>query len=71
MGEFAAEFGMNYPVLVAEQAGLDAAAAFGIDVLALPISVLVGADGVVLAKLTGELDHEQADEWLRMAGIQK
>jgi thiol-disulfide isomerase/thioredoxin len=54
---FAADIEFNYPVLVGP-AAMDAAIAFGIEYLALPLTVFVGADQVVLSAHMGELHPE-------------
>jgi thiol-disulfide isomerase/thioredoxin len=52
---FAADMGFNYPVLVGPEA-MQAAVAFGIDYLALPLTIFVGADDAVLGTHMGELE---------------
>lgn len=59
--EFAAEMAFNYPVLVGQTEGMNAATAFGVNVLALPITVFTSADGAVLAIHTGEVHGEHLD----------
>jgi thiol-disulfide isomerase/thioredoxin len=54
---FAADIEFNYPVLVGP-AAMDAAIAFGIEYLALPLTVFVGADQAVLSAHMGELHPE-------------
>jgi len=54
--DFVAETGVTYPILVGQQAALDAAGQFGEAFMALPFSVLAAPDGSVLAVHTGELD---------------
>lgn len=51
---FAADIQFNYPVLVGPDA-MQAAVSFGIEYLALPLTVFVGADRSVLATHLGEL----------------
>src|SRR5262245_15538868 len=45
---FANEMQFNYPVLIGQSDAWEAAAAFGVDVYALPFTVFTGADGSVL-----------------------
>jgi thiol-disulfide isomerase/thioredoxin len=58
---FAANMQFNYPILIGESTGWDAAAAFGVNVYALPFTVFTGADGSVLGVHTGELHPEQLE----------
>lgn len=58
---FAANMQFNYPILVGESAGWDAAAAFGVNVYALPFTVFTAADGSVLGVHTGELHPEHLE----------
>ena len=58
---FAATMQFNYPILIGESAGWDAAAAFGVNVYALPFTVFTGADGSVLGVHTGELHPEHLE----------
>lgn len=52
--EYAAEQGMNYPVLVGETAVADYMRALGNTIGALPFSVLIGRDGTILETHQGE-----------------
>ena len=58
---FAANMQFNYPILIGESTGWDAAAAFGVNVYALPFTVFTGADGSVLGVHTGELHPEHLE----------
>ena len=58
---FAATMQFNYPVLIGESGGWDAAAAFGVNVYALPFTVFTAPDGAVLGVHTGELHPEHLD----------
>jgi thiol-disulfide isomerase/thioredoxin len=51
---------MNYPVLLGEHGGLEAAAAFGMDTV-LPFSVFADAGGQVVALKVGELHRDEAE----------
>jgi thiol-disulfide isomerase/thioredoxin len=55
---FADRMQFNYPILIGESEGWDAAAAFGVGVYALPFTVFTAADGSVLGVHTGELHAE-------------
>jgi thiol-disulfide isomerase/thioredoxin len=58
---FAANMQFNYPILIGESGGWDAAAAFGVNVYALPFTVFTAPDGAVLGVHTGELHQEHLD----------
>jgi thiol-disulfide isomerase/thioredoxin len=58
---FAEKMQFNYPILIGESAGWEAAAAFGVNVYALPFTVFTTADGSVLGVHTGELHAEQLE----------
>jgi thiol-disulfide isomerase/thioredoxin len=59
--EFAAQFKIDYPVLIGEQDALDVAAKFGMDSPALPFTVFTDRRGEVVALFVGELHRPQAD----------
>jgi thiol-disulfide isomerase/thioredoxin len=52
---------IEYPVLIGEQDGLDAARAFGVESLGLPFTAFVDATGRIVTLHVGELHREQAD----------
>ncbi len=58
--KYARESGIDYPVLVGEQGGLEAAAAFGLEPV-LPFSVFSDRDGRVVALKVGELHRDEAE----------
>jgi len=58
---FAATMQFNYPILIGESGGWDAAAAFGVNVYALPFTVFTAPNGAVLGVHTGELHPEHLD----------
>ena len=58
--KYAGSSGIDYPVLVGEQGGLEAAAAFGMDPV-LPFSVFADRAGRIVAVQVGELHREEAD----------
>jgi thiol-disulfide isomerase/thioredoxin len=56
---FAAEMQFNYPILIGQTDAMEAVAAFGVQVAALPLSVFTDPTGAVLGVRTGELHPEQ------------
>jgi thiol-disulfide isomerase/thioredoxin len=58
---FAAQFGIDYPLLVGEQDALDVAAQFGMDSPAFPFTVFSDRRGEVVALFIGELHRPEAD----------
>jgi len=61
---FAAEMDFNYPILVGQTDAMEAVAAFGIQVVALPITVFTDSAGAVLGVRTGELHAEQLENYV-------
>ncbi|HVO47031.1 MAG TPA: TlpA disulfide reductase family protein [Steroidobacteraceae bacterium] len=61
------EMGIDYPVLVGEQDGLDAIAAFGMDTL-FPFSVFVDRQGRIVTLKVGELHADDAGLILEKVG---
>jgi hypothetical protein len=59
--QFAAQFKIDYPLLIGEQDALEAAAKFGMDSPALPFTVFTDRRGEVVALFVGELHRPQAD----------
>jgi thiol-disulfide isomerase/thioredoxin len=60
--KFAGEMQFNYPILIGDKGGWEAAAAFGVNVYALPFTVFTAPDGSVLGVHTGELHAEHLEE---------
>lgn len=60
--DFATTLGINYPLLVGEQAVVDAARAYGNEAGLLPYSAVVDREGKVVFTWAGELTREQAEE---------
>lgn len=58
---FAEEMQFNYPVMVGEAEAINAAAAFGVDFVALPFTVFTAPDGRMLGVHTGEIHPEHLD----------
>ena len=58
---YADEMKISYPLLIGEQEALDAAEAFGVDVVGLPFTVFSDAQGRIIAAHIGELTGPEAD----------
>ena len=58
---FADTMQFNYPILIGQSDAWEAAAAFGVNVYALPFTIFTAADGSVLGVHTGELHREHLD----------
>lgn len=58
---FADEMGFNYPILVGQTEGVNAAASFGVDFYALPFTIFTAAGGETIGVRTGELHAEHLD----------
>ncbi len=65
---FADQMQFNYPILIGDKGGWEAAAAFGVNVYALPFTVFTAADGSVLGVHTGELHPEHLQELTAVVG---
>jgi thiol-disulfide isomerase/thioredoxin len=59
--QFAAQFKIDYPVLIGEQDAMDVAAKFGMDSPAFPFTVFTDRRGEIVALFVGELHRSQAD----------
>jgi len=58
---YAEKESINYPVLIGEEDGLDAATAFGLGSMGLPFTVFIDAKGRIVTIHLGELRADQAD----------
>jgi thiol-disulfide isomerase/thioredoxin len=58
---FLGETPIDYPVLIGEEEGLDAARAFGVESLGLPFTAFVDTAGRIVTIHVGELHRPQAD----------
>jgi thiol-disulfide isomerase/thioredoxin len=58
--KFASEIGIDYPVLIGEQEGFEAAQHFGVASLVLPFSVFADSQGRIVTLKVGELHPDQA-----------
>ncbi len=57
---YADEMNIDYPLLIGEQDGLDAAASFGIEAVGFPFTVFSDSQGRVIAAHLGELTEDEA-----------
>jgi thiol-disulfide isomerase/thioredoxin len=62
--QYAVEMPFNYPILVGEQEGIDAAEAFGADVVALPMTVFTDHAGRVIDVHAGEIARSELESIL-------
>lgn len=62
--DFVEHYGMNYPVLIGEQAVIDAAKAYGNRIGALPYTAFVDRDGRIVHTHYGLIKRAEADELL-------
>jgi thiol-disulfide isomerase/thioredoxin len=58
---YADKMQIDYPILIGEQDGLDAAAAFGADAVGFPFTIFTDNQGRVVTAHLGELHREEAD----------
>ncbi len=58
---YAEKSGIKYPLLIGEQEALDAAAAFGVEIVGFPFTVFSDSQGRVIACHVGELTRPQAE----------
>ena len=58
---YADKAGIKYPLLIGEQGALDAAAAFGIEIVGLPFTVFSDSQGRIITCHVGELTRPQAE----------
>ena len=59
--EYLKEVEIDYPLLIGEQDGLDAAAAFGLGSMGFPFTVFTDNQGRIVTAYLGELHQAQAD----------
>ena len=59
--EYVKEVTIDYPLLIGEQDGLDAAAAFGLGSMGFPFTVFTDSKGRIVTAYLGELHQPQAD----------
>jgi len=58
---YADKAGIKYPLLIGEQEALDAAAAFGVEIVGFPFTVFSDSQGRVIVCHVGELTRPQAE----------
>lgn len=58
--KFAAEIGVNYPILVGDQDAIEVSQAYGNGIGALPYTVVIDRGGRIVYTKPGELSREQA-----------
>jgi len=63
--DFGDTLGVNYPLLIAEYAGIDLARQYGNNIGALPFSAFVGRDGKIMLTKTGELSKKQVEDIIK------
>ena len=68
--QFTEDKALTMPVWIAEPGKVDVSTHFGNRRSVLPFSVLLGADGRVLAQRAGELDKQVLEEWATLARSQ-
>ena len=59
--DYVKEVEIDYPLLIGEQDGLDAAAAFGLGAMGFPFTVFTDNQGRIVTAYLGELHQAQAD----------
>jgi len=67
--EYAAEMGMNYPIMAVQGEGVGLAKRYGNGSGVLPYTVIINRDGEISNTITGELSKKQAKELLEARGI--
>lgn len=65
VSRYAEQTAFNYPILVGEQDGIDAAEAFGADVVALPMTVFTDQAGRVVEIHAGEIKRQEIEAILK------
>lgn len=65
--ELATRLKLNYPSMVGDLEAMDIARRLGNTAGVLPYTVLIGADGKVLARLEGRADAADLETWLKTA----
>ena len=60
--EYAVETQFNYPVLVGELEAVAAAQAYGVELMALPFTLVISGDGELVNAHIGEIEPDEAEE---------
>ena len=63
--EFAAKYGISYPILIAEASGLDLMRKLGNAAGALPFTVVLGQKGTILSRKLGILRKQEITKQIR------
>lgn len=66
--KYADEIGIDYPILIGEQDGLDAVTKFGVGSLGFPFTVFTDAQGRIVLTHLGELTRPQSEVMLDTVG---
>ncbi len=65
VSDFSDTLGVNYPLIIAEHAGIDLSRQYGNHIGALPFSAFVDHDGKIALTQTGELSKKQVEEIIK------
>jgi len=63
--DFVDPTGINYPILLGEDAGIDISSAYGNRLSALPFTVFINREGRIIASRRQELSYEQAETLIK------
>jgi thiol-disulfide isomerase/thioredoxin len=67
--EFAEKAGMNYPIMVSEQAAMELSSAYGNHIGGLPFTAVINRNGEITDTITGALDARRAKKILSSLGL--
>ncbi|HEB56929.1 MAG TPA: TlpA family protein disulfide reductase [Gammaproteobacteria bacterium] len=63
--DFADSTGINYPVLLGEEGGIEISSAYGNQLGALPFTVIINREGRIIRTHPGELSYKQAEALIK------
>ncbi len=63
--DFVDPTGINYPVLLGEEGGIEISSAYGNQLGALPFTVIINREGRIIRTHPGELSYEQAEALIK------
>jgi len=63
--DFVDPMGVNYPILLGEEAGIDISTAYGNRLGALPFTVFIDREGRIITSRRAELSYEQAEALIK------
>jgi thiol-disulfide isomerase/thioredoxin len=66
--KYAKEIGMDYPILIGEQDGMDAVLKFGLGSMGFPFTVFTDNQGRIVVTHLGELTRPQSDVLIALVG---